>query len=83
MATAPSWFKVEPEVLHSCTLLSIVFEFPPFPSQAIKGAPGEIVPLTISAVDQSNNWQEAIWSVNEDGEVCELSSSLNSDLDGV
>ena len=37
--------------------------------QVIEGAPGEIIPLTISAVDESDNWQDAIWNINEDEEV--------------
>lgn len=33
--------------------------------QSIEGAPGEIVTLTISAVDESGNWQNAVWSISD------------------
>lgn len=30
------------------------------------GAPGETVDIKVGALDQTGNWQAAVWSLNED-----------------
>lgn len=41
--------------------------------QKLEGAPGEVVTFTISAVDESDNWQSAIWNIYEDDQVSRCS----------
>lgn len=33
--------------------------------QSVLGAPGESIDLNIGALDQSGNWQAAVWSLAE------------------
>lgn len=37
-------------------------------AQSIEGSPGEILSFSISAVDQGDIWQDAIWSISEERE---------------
>ena len=50
--------------------------------QTIEGAPGEVITFRISAVDESDNWQSAIWNINEDNQVShsKTDSSWNQDV---
>ena len=34
--------------------------------QAVKSAPGQVLEFNISAADQSGNWKQAVWSLDDE-----------------
>ncbi len=36
-------------------------------AQEVTGAPGEVIEFKVRAVDQSNNWRRAVWSLHDKG----------------